>query len=309
METTKICPVCDHEIPADARFLCPHCHFELKWLNDSKQVESHKAYIQEKIIRGESEQETDSSQDPVTGFSTIATILFFTIGILIVLNAFSSGDWKLRFLVLLVISIFLIPIIRYTQNRHETLTRIWSSLASHAGLQFNQGQYQVFGSIPPSLSGNYRGRQISISKLVHSKWAYEGAIPVVYTRVIVNLNNDKERFLTITSKPLTKRKLKSMSSSNEKQQLGEHFKLDAHPDKFREKVTQLIARRQDLFDCKEDTIMITDYPFSWVSWSPPEINLEGSKLFCIQMGISINIAHQMQFLNLLCDLAELVETP
>ena len=39
MNETKICPVCENEIPEDARFLCPHCHFELKWLDDENAVE------------------------------------------------------------------------------------------------------------------------------------------------------------------------------------------------------------------------------------------------------------------------------
>ena len=39
MSESRICPVCEKEIPADARFLCPHCHFELKWLDDDGEIE------------------------------------------------------------------------------------------------------------------------------------------------------------------------------------------------------------------------------------------------------------------------------
>lgn len=42
MSETRICPVCENEIPADARFLCPHRHFELKWLDDDREVERAK---------------------------------------------------------------------------------------------------------------------------------------------------------------------------------------------------------------------------------------------------------------------------
>ena len=34
MSETRICPVCENEIPEDARFECPHCHLNLIWLDD-----------------------------------------------------------------------------------------------------------------------------------------------------------------------------------------------------------------------------------------------------------------------------------
>jgi len=42
MSESIICPVCEQEIPADAEFLCPHCHFELKWLDDDREIERAK---------------------------------------------------------------------------------------------------------------------------------------------------------------------------------------------------------------------------------------------------------------------------
>ena len=42
MNQPGICPVCENEIPEDARFECPHCHFELKWLDDEGEIERAK---------------------------------------------------------------------------------------------------------------------------------------------------------------------------------------------------------------------------------------------------------------------------
>ena len=39
MSEGRLCPVCENEIPEDARFLCPHCHFELKWLDDEEAIQ------------------------------------------------------------------------------------------------------------------------------------------------------------------------------------------------------------------------------------------------------------------------------
>lgn len=38
----RICPICLNEIPIDAKFLCPSCHFELKWLENDKMIEMAK---------------------------------------------------------------------------------------------------------------------------------------------------------------------------------------------------------------------------------------------------------------------------
>ena len=39
MSESRNCPVCENEIPDEARFLCPHCQFELIWLEDERVIE------------------------------------------------------------------------------------------------------------------------------------------------------------------------------------------------------------------------------------------------------------------------------
>lgn len=40
MSESRICQVCKNEIPSDWSYVCPHCNFELKWLDDEQFVES-----------------------------------------------------------------------------------------------------------------------------------------------------------------------------------------------------------------------------------------------------------------------------
>jgi predicted nucleic acid-binding Zn ribbon protein len=74
MSESRICPVCENVIPEDARFLCPHCHFELKWLDDEGEIERAKKYLDaEKLIEG--------SNKP----NKVATIILSYIGIAIII--------------------------------------------------------------------------------------------------------------------------------------------------------------------------------------------------------------------------------
>jgi hypothetical protein len=53
MSESRNCPVCENDIPEDARFLCPHCHFELKWLDDEEAIERAKQSFAEKLYEPE----------------------------------------------------------------------------------------------------------------------------------------------------------------------------------------------------------------------------------------------------------------
>jgi hypothetical protein len=50
MKEKRTCPVCKYAIPDSARFLCPYCHFELKWMNDNKAIERAKKNFSGKTI-------------------------------------------------------------------------------------------------------------------------------------------------------------------------------------------------------------------------------------------------------------------
>ena len=56
MSESRICPVCENEIPSDWSYICPHCNFELKWLDDEGEIERAKKYLDaEKLIEGSPE--------------------------------------------------------------------------------------------------------------------------------------------------------------------------------------------------------------------------------------------------------------
>ena len=46
MSESRICPVCENEIPEDARFLCPHCQFELKGFYDDNYISNRRRTYQ-----------------------------------------------------------------------------------------------------------------------------------------------------------------------------------------------------------------------------------------------------------------------
>ena len=63
MSESMICPVCGNEIPEDARFLCPHCHFELKWLDDDGEIEQAKQLFTGEWTNLYAEDEKTSTQN------------------------------------------------------------------------------------------------------------------------------------------------------------------------------------------------------------------------------------------------------
>lgn len=42
MSESRICPVCENEIPEEARYSCRYCGFDLKMLNDEEGIERAK---------------------------------------------------------------------------------------------------------------------------------------------------------------------------------------------------------------------------------------------------------------------------
>jgi len=64
MSESRICPVCENEIPEDARFLCPHCHFELKWLDDESAIQEAKQNFTGELFTVEKDKQDESAEEP-----------------------------------------------------------------------------------------------------------------------------------------------------------------------------------------------------------------------------------------------------
>lgn len=66
MKSKRTCPVCKQAIPDDARFLCPYCHFELKWIDDDKAIENAKKNFSGKL-RTKPQQSSLKKETPLNG--------------------------------------------------------------------------------------------------------------------------------------------------------------------------------------------------------------------------------------------------
>lgn len=53
MTESGICPVCENEIPEDSRFICPHCKFELMWVEDDRVIERAKQSVSGELHKPE----------------------------------------------------------------------------------------------------------------------------------------------------------------------------------------------------------------------------------------------------------------
>ena len=59
----RICPICLNKIPIYARFLCPSCHFELKWLENDKMIEIAKKNFTGRLYTVENQFEVSLEND------------------------------------------------------------------------------------------------------------------------------------------------------------------------------------------------------------------------------------------------------
>ena len=64
MMDNRICPICLNEIPIDARFLCPSCHFELKWLENDKMIEIAKKNFTGRLYTAGDHSKSGPGVDP-----------------------------------------------------------------------------------------------------------------------------------------------------------------------------------------------------------------------------------------------------
>ena len=80
MSESRICPVCDYEIPEETRFLCPRCHFELKWLDNEEEIKRAKQSFAGKWNNPYKDEETletkRKKQNQIVLYAAISLVLF-----------------------------------------------------------------------------------------------------------------------------------------------------------------------------------------------------------------------------------------
>ncbi len=193
-------------------------------------------------------------------------------------------------------------------RRRETLGQVWWQLAAHAGLIFHGLELDLWGSSrSPAVSGAYRGRQVRVSRIVQQIDASEGSVPAVYTRMSLEVNNAAGCRLSLGSASFLERIFGRDRTRSGDKEFDHRFRVSGDPATFAQKAVEVLASHVDLFARPAGVIQRTDCAWSWVSWSPPSIQLKGPELTCTQSGVPTYIPHQVALLNLLCDLAELAE--
>ena len=95
MSEIRICPVCENEIPEDARFLCPHCHFELNWLDDYRAIQKAKQNYTNELFKAEISSELVGKSDEsnnLNGFiSIIAGVIFLGVAVNFLMWGLTDG--------------------------------------------------------------------------------------------------------------------------------------------------------------------------------------------------------------------------
>lgn len=258
-------------------------------------------------IHQSSSQLTDPMEKPVLiGNLSLAHLIFFTIGAFMVFMTIYIRSWVATIGILLFSAVVIMLTARFNYYRHKRLTEIWAEVARVTGLELKQGRVYLVGrSIAPSLSGIYHNHRVSISKVIEHIGDYEGTIPAVFTRVLLELSNSDARLLDVHSKLFSLFKLKGIASAN--QYFDMHFQYKGHPANFIQEAAQWMAQHPALWERPDGVIMLTDSLLSFTNWTSPSIHLENSKLTYLQSGVVSNIPEQVNILNLLSDLAELVE--
>ena len=109
MSESRICPVCKNKIPEDARFLCPHCHFELKWLDDAIAIQEATQNFTGELFTVKKRPKKDITNDSIsyridfTEFPKNVIFLFFWIvlnSLLFIMVSYSEG-WSDSYLFVL----------------------------------------------------------------------------------------------------------------------------------------------------------------------------------------------------------------
>lgn len=235
-------------------------------------------------------------------------VLFLLAGVFMMCMIGShGGGWGTLIILLFMIGCITIPG-TISLHKQKRLVEIWSEFAQQTGLKIDRGTIYFLGnSIPPSVSGVYRGRRVSVSKYVQYEASYEGSIPVVFTCTSIDVKNPGAAYLAITPKSLMGRLFKTEGISSGDQQLDKRFKFDGHPADFLRKALRLFVQHSMSFEHPKGVILRTDSPLTITNWARPSIYLQGLALTCFQSGVLTDVQGQVQILNLLCDLAELVE--
>ncbi len=133
---------------------------------------------------------------------------------------------------------------------------------------------------------------------------YDGTVPIAFTTISLHTNNPAGCSLVVRERGHLHRTLGRGKDAKALEGLDPRFDIKGHPPAFVQRAQPLIAP----LTRQRTTMGVNRSPFFWTSQSKlPSIVLEGSRLIWQQYDVVEDTNELNEMLNLLCDLAELVE--
>ena len=94
MSESRICPVCEEEIPEDAKY-CPKCYFELKWLDDAIAIQEAKQNFTGELFMDENDSKlvdkTKESNQLEGTLSVIGGVIFLGVAVNFLMWGLTDG--------------------------------------------------------------------------------------------------------------------------------------------------------------------------------------------------------------------------
>lgn len=118
MSESRICPVCEKEIPLGVRYSCQYCGFDLENLNDEEAIEKVRQSFTGKRVSPVGEEKSANTKilgrvgTSITVYIMIGLIIFFVVNIFAEFEIFwGSHEWAMLFFVIIVPGFLLVGLI------------------------------------------------------------------------------------------------------------------------------------------------------------------------------------------------------
>jgi hypothetical protein len=179
------------------------------------------------------------------------------------------------------------------RNNEMLLVQVLSELAKQTGLTYIPASGSVFLRTysSPSVEGNYRGRQIFLRQsLIDSD---HPEVPLK-THTTIWVDNEAHFRLAIKKMGVFERVSETRDFSSGNEYFDRHFRVKGEPREFVQRAIWFVGSAES-------------HILAWMKQSDASIELHGSDLVVWQNIVPADLSVQNNFLNLLCDLAELTE--
>ncbi len=198
---------------------------------------------------------------------------------------------------------------RRAERQGAELAAAWADLAERGGLTFHpEGVVVPRGGYAPraGLGGKCRGRLVLIGLAAFAS-ADEPTPLSVYAVIRLKVHNPGGRSLQIREKDSATRGFAASSRPG----FDRWFRVKGQPESFVNQAVDMIVRHPSYMLGKAPRLIMLDHPdyagLLTAKWRRPRIELKGTSLLCYQHGILAEADQQLDLLNLLCELADLVE--